>query len=338
MREIAAARRVLVPRQVDAARAGAAGAVLQSLAGRSMGTSWSVKFAAPRGFDAAPLRTAIEAVLRDIVMQMSPWENDSEVSRFNRGAPGSWHPLSADFVALLAYALQAAEDSGGACDPTCGALVELWGFGPSRRPADAVALPSTAAIEAARAGCGFDRIVLDVAAWRARQPGGMKLDFSAIAKGHAVDRVSRLLALHGLPDHLVEIGGELRGAGMRPDGQPWWVALEAPGDGVVQTLVALHGLSVATSGDYLRAFEAGGKRYSHTIDPRTGWPIDHGIASVSVLHPDCRVADAQSTALTVLGWDAGFAHAERQGLAARLVRRRGSGFEERVSTAYAAML
>lgn len=337
MTAAAVARRVLVPHAIAPSARAAPGARVHALSGRSMGTTWTVKFVAPPAFDAAPLRSSIETVLRDIVAQMSPWEPDSEVSRFNRGAPGSWHALSADFVAVLAFALQVAEDSGGACDPTAGALVELWGFGPSGR--ETLAIPGAPAVAAARACCGHRRLTLDVAHWRVRQPGGVQLDFSAIAKGHAVDRVARVLSLHGLADHLVEIGGELRGTGMRPDGQPWWVALESPGEGVPETLVALHGLSVATSGDTQRVFESGGRRFPHTVDPRTGWPIDHGLASVSVLHADCRVADAQSTAMTVLGLDEGLAYADAHGLAARFVRRRpDGGFDERVSAAFAAML
>jgi thiamine biosynthesis lipoprotein len=138
----------------------------------------------------------------------------------------------------------------------------------------------------------------------------------------------------------VEVGGELRGCGLKPDGQPWWVQLEepdpaSPGRG---TVLALHGLSVATSGDYRRWFEHGGRRYSHTIDPRNGLPIRHGLACVTVVHASCMSADAWSTALGVLGPEAGPALANRLGLAARFVVRREAHFEERTSAAFDRLL
>ncbi|MDF3834129.1 FAD:protein FMN transferase, partial [Cupriavidus basilensis] len=193
----------------------------------------------------------------------------------------------------------------------------------------------------ARALCGWQRIVLDEAAGRARQPGGVRLDFCAIAKGFGVDAVSRYLSGKGIASHLVEVGGELRGHGVKPDGLPWWVALESPpgtSPAMQDTLVALHGLSVATSGDYRRYFDSDGRRYAHTLDPRTGYPASHALASVTVLHPQCMLADAYSTALTVLGPEAGMVFARRHALAARFLIRHSNGFEERLSPAFEAML
>ena len=183
--------------------------------------------------------------------------------------------------------------------------------------------------------------IFDRAAARLLQPGGALLDFSSVAKGYAVDRLARCLEQHGVRHYLVEIGGELRGAGMKPDGQPWWVTLEGvPGadSPATATVTALHGLSIATSGDYLRYFEYGSGRASHTLDPRSGYPIANGVASCTVLHPSCMAADALSTTITVLGPDAGPVFAEERGLAARLLLRRPGGLEERTTTAYRAML
>jgi thiamine biosynthesis lipoprotein len=173
-----------------------------------------------------------------------------------------------------------------------------------------------------------------------RQPGGLALDLSAIAKGFAVDLVARRLVAAGIESHLVEIGGELRGSGVKPDGQPWWVRLEHPDPDSAggDTLLALHGLAVATSGDYRRWFEQDGTRYGHTIDPRDGRPIRHGLAAVTVIHPQCMLADAWSTALNVLGPDAGPALATRLGLAARFVVRHEGRFEERTSAAFDSLL
>lgn len=304
-----------------------------------MGTSWSVAALLPPDADAGAIGAGIQAVLGRVIAQMSNWEADSDLSRFNRAPSGSWHALPADAFAVLQAALQVARDSGGAYDPSAGPLVDLWGFGPA--PARR-APPSPDDVQAARARCGWARIEIDAAGRRAWQPGGVALDFCAIAKGFAVDAVARYLCEQGLEHHLTEIGGELRGHGVKPDGMPWWVALEAPpgagSDDAQQTLVALHGLSVATSGDYRRYFDSDGRRYAHTIDPRTGYPASHALASVTVIHPQCMLADALSTALTVLGPDAGMAHARRHGVAARFLVRTANGFLEHLSPVFAAML
>jgi thiamine biosynthesis lipoprotein len=147
--------------------------------------------------------------------------------------------------------------------------------------------------------------------------------------------VSDALTAAGIASHLVEIGGELRGEGVKPDGQPWWVALEAaPGRTGAGTLVALHGLSVATSGCYRRCFAVDGRRFAHTIDPATGRPLADPPLAVTVLHRSCMAADALATALTVLGPDAGLEHAEQHDVAALVVTARG----ERASPAFTAML
>ncbi|WP_432261388.1 FAD:protein FMN transferase [Cupriavidus sp. TMH.W2] len=332
--------RVLVPVALTAPpRPPAADTRLQRWAGATMGTTWSVAALLPPAADADAIAAGILAVLDGVVAQMSNWEADSDLSRFNRAAPGSWHTLPEDCFAVLQCAQQVARDSGGAYDPTAGPLVDLWGFGPA--PARS-APPSPDMVQAARSRCGWDRIEVDAAGRRAWQPGGLSLDLCAIAKGFAVDAVARYLCQQGLDHHLTEIGGELRGHGVKPDGMPWWVALEAPpgldSDAAGQTLVALHGLSVATSGDYRRYFDSDGRRYAHTIDPRTGYPASHALASVTVIHAQCMLADALSTALTVLGPEAGMAHARRHGIAARFLVRTPGGFDEHLSPAFAAML
>ncbi|WP_330999367.1 FAD:protein FMN transferase [Sphingomonas sp. IC-56] len=261
---------------------------------------------------------------------MSHWEPDSALSRFNRSEPGRWQPLPAGFAQVLAAGLSIAGASGGAFDPAMGLLADLWGFGPSGARA---AIPSDAEIAAVLESPGHRHIEQD--GRRARRLAPVALDFSGIAKGHAVDAVAERLRSLGCADFLVEIGGELRGEGIKPDGQPWWVELEpAPGVANAPIRVALHGLSVATSGDYRRSFRHAGRDYAHTIDPRTGRPLTNGVASVTVLHPSCMLADAWATALTVLG-PSGMALAERQGLAAHMAVR-GAG--EQLSPRLAAML
>lgn len=353
-------RRVLVPLTPQAGRPGVpptpaaamAGAGLLPdpaarllrLGGETMGTTWSVICAVPTTIDVRGVNHGIRAALDDIVAQMSNWIADSDISRYNAAPAGSWHVLPEACFTVLREALDVARDSGGAYDPSAGPLVDLWGFGPRGRPAE---LPETRDVEWARGLCGWARIELDVARRRVLQPGGVSLDLCAIAKGYAVDAVSRYLEEQDIHHHLVEIGGELRGRGVKPDGLPWWVELEtpppAPGVGPGATaiepiVVALHGLSVATSGDYRRYFDDDGRRYAHTLDPRTGYPASHALASVTVVHPDCMMADALSTALTVLGPQAGMHYAGQRQIAARFLVRTPEGFEETLTPAFAAML
>lgn len=289
-----------------------------------MGTSWSVRVVDPP----AALRAEIHGVLARIVAEMSHWEPGSNLSRFNRAEPGRWQPLPSGFAQVLAAGLAIADASGGAFDPAMGALADLWGFG----PAGPQPFPTDAAIAEALARSGRRHIEQD--GTRARRTAPAALDFSGVAKGYAVDMVAERLRGLGLADFLVEIGGELRGEGIKPDGQPWWVDCEAvPGMAAAPLRVALHGLSIATSGDYRRGFEFDGRRYSHTIDPRTGRPLENHVASISVLHASCMHADAWATALGVLG-PAGMALAEREGLAVRMLARGG----EHLSPVLRAML
>lgn len=315
-------------------------------AGETMGTTWSVSAVLDAGQDEAGIVDDIDegigAVLDGVIAQMSNWADDSDLSRFNRAGADNWVTLPGDCFTVLEAALRTARDSGGAYDPSAGPLVNLWGFGPAGARQ---AAPTPDDVTRVRGQCGWQRIEIDPPTRRARQPGGLSLDFCAIAKGFAVDAVSRFLSARALPHHLVEIGGELRGSGLKPDGMPWWVELEAPSadadpdvDPTKRTLVALLGLSVATSGDYRRFFEHDGRRYAHTIDPRTGYPAAHALASVTVIHRDCMLADAYSTALTVLGPQAGMAFAQRHALAACFLVRTPRGFEELTSPAFAAML
>lgn len=337
--------RVLIPTSLSAPPpTPAAGARVRQWAGQTMGTTWSVSAVQAGGEDASigdGIEAAIEAVLANVIAQMSNWSETSDLSRFNRAAADAWVTLPEDCFAVLQAALQVARDSGGAYDPSAGPLVDLWGFGPAGLAHARQTAPTPDDVARVRQPCGWQRIEVDVPNRRARQPGGLALDFCAIAKGFAVDAVSRHLDARGVTHHLVEIGGELRGQGLKPDGMPWWVELESPeanAHGAARTLVALLGLSIATSGDYRRYFEQDGRRFAHTIDPRTGYPAAHALASVTVIHRDCMLADALSTALTVLGPQAGMDFAQRHALAARFLVRTPRGFDELTSPAFAAML
>ena len=316
------------------------GLVQHTLAGLSMGTSWSARVLAGAGA-AATLRVALQRELDQVVAQMSHWESDSDLSRYNDAPAGSWHALPDGLNTVLQYALEVADDSAGAYNPCAGALVNLWGFGARKRYDHAgFQAPDADAVAALVARADRARVQIDVDGQRLLQPGGVQLDLSSVAKGYAVDRMAHCLDALGWHHYLVEAGGELRGAGVKPDGQPWWVELEGvPGSGqAVASRVALHGLAVATSGDYRRYFDYGSTRAAHTLDPRTGRPVANGVASVTVLHPHCMGADALSTALTVMGVERGLAYAEQRKLAARFLLRQDGSIVERRSSAYAAML
>lgn len=262
------------------------GAPVVELDGETMGTDWRVRLAAPSGFDRDALLTAIEARLEAILAEMSHWRADSVLGRFNRAPGGTWFTLPTDFTQVYQAAHTVFERSGGAYDPAIGELVGLWGFGPE----PARAPPDDATLTGARARSGMARLAYDPQTRRLRQPGGARLDFSGIAKGFAVDALGVVLREHDCHHALIEIGGELLGLGLRPDGDPWWVELETPVRDIQRLRIALHQLAVATSGDYVQG--------RHTIDPRTGGPVAHALA-VSVVHPSAMMADAWATALSV---------------------------------------
>ncbi|MFV0623999.1 FAD:protein FMN transferase [Sphingomonas sp. ac-8] len=304
-----------------------------TIGGETMGTVWSAKIV---GGDPQATRALAERLLAQVVAEMSHWAPDSALSRLNRAPIGSWQRLPPALLRVLAAAWEVAGASNGAFDPTTGALVDLWGFGPAG-PRSTV--PDTAAIDAAHAAAGLAAFELDPLLLRARRRRDARLDLSGIAKGYAVDALAEALAAAGHRDVLVEIGGEFVGRGLRPDGQPWWIDVEPLPDAALPPLrIAAHEIAVATSGDYRRQFVAGGTRYSHTLDPRTGRPIAHGTASVTVLGSSCMLADAHATVLTVLPPEQARAWAIEHAIAARLVERSGHRLEEWLSPALQAML
>jgi thiamine biosynthesis lipoprotein len=271
---------------------------------------------------------------------MSPWESASDLSRFNASAAGSWQALPAEFARVIGGALRIAGETGGAYDPTMGALVDLWGFGPTPPPSHP---PAQGIIDRARLASGWRQLEFDAAEPRLRRLSAARLDLNGIAKGFAVDLVAATLRALGFKHALVEIGGELAGSGVKPDGTPWWVTIDRPHQDLQSRrmpLVALHQLTIATSGSE-QSFAIDGQQFSHTINPRTGMPIDNGMVTATVLHASCMEADAYATALMVMGPEAGMAFAKQHELAALcLFRLDGEDSEviERISPALEAML
>lgn len=333
-------RQVVIPASLAGVPALAHSTDCLHLEGESMGTTWQVQVHAPAGA-ADGLREAVRTTLSQVVRQMSHWEPFSDVSRFNAAPAGSEISLPEPLFGLLVEAQRVASLTAGAFDATAGAMVRSWGFGPDlARLNPAFRFPADHLIEEACSRSGWRRLMLDSSARCALQPGGLELDLSAIGKGFAVDAVARCLHANGCNTHLVEIGGELRGSGLKPGAQPWWVTVEPP-DATAQideTVIALCDHAVATSGDYRRFHQIGDRRFSHTIDPRTGRPVDNDIASVTVISGECWHADALSTALMVMGAARGTAFANDHGIAARFVRRLEGGYRESFSRAWGEML
>lgn len=310
-----------------------------SIAGPTMGTTYSVTFhGVGDAIDVGLLRSDIEVLLERIEAKMSTWRSDSEISRFNRSGDTTWFPVSRETARVVSAAKAIGELSGGAFDITVGPLVDLWGFGPGgRRPAP----PSDREIATALERVADRRLFVraEPAALR-KERADMQVDLSGIAKGFAVDALSDLLEERGVRSHLVEIGGELRARGSRPGGGPWRVAIERPvaGESGHQSVVALGDAAIATSGDYRNYLEKDGRRYSHTIDPRDGWPITHGLASVSVIAGSAMGGDALATAIMVMGPEEGYAFALREGLAVQLIVRSGDAFRVLRTRGFEALL
>jgi len=306
------------------------------LVGEAMGIRWSAVLGAANRSraDVEKARAAIEAALARVELLMSTWNSDSEISRFNRHLSVEPFPMSPDTLAVLMIAQEVSERSEGAFDVTVRPLVALWGFGAGAR-APGVA-PTTTEIAAIREHSGFRLLELAAGTARKLHPR-LECDLSAIAKGWAIDRVAEALTELGWSDFLLDVGGELRSHGERPGGGAWRVAIERP-DAVpqrVQAGIELRDASVATSGDYRSFYVQDGERLSHLLDPRSGRPVRHGLASVSVVHPKAVYADAWATALAVLGPREGFARAQAEQLGAYFILREpDGGFEVRATPSF----
>jgi len=301
------------------------------LEGRALGTGWRAEIVlgeTPDPGRVSGLRAAIEAVLDRVDRGMSTWREDSEIARFNRDGDASV-ALSAETRRVVGAALDMARDSGGAFDPTVGPLVALWGFGAHA----ATRAPGQGELARARSRVGWQKLEWDESGRLVRRAPGVELDLSALAKGYAVDAVVAELGAARSSGLLVEIGGEVRTSGAKPGGLPWRVGIERPEAEALEEVVELRGVALATSGDYRQQRLVDGRRVTHVIDPRTGRPVDRGVASASVIAPTCMEADAVATALMVLGSDAGLAWVEeRPWLDAMLLVREGDGELRRVSS------
>lgn len=298
-----------------------------ALHGPTMGTRWSVTCDAAPDTDVQALQTALAAAVQLVDAQMSPWLPGSDLNRLNHAPVGAWVTLPAEILEVLVCALDVCRLSAGAFDPAAGALVDAWGFGAVRDAPDAEAIrTATSAAPVARIPT-YEALELDSGMLRARKHAPVHLDLCGIAKGYAVDRMADVLRQNGVPHALVALDGELRAVGGQADGQPWAVAVESPETGrrAVHSVVELQDLAVATSGDYRHYLQVGDARLAHTMDTRRGAPVRNEVASVTVLARQCMHADAWATALLVAGPGEGLALAQRMGLEALWMLRRGNG-------------
>lgn len=315
------------------------GSLFLEVGGEVMGTTWSAKVAGHYG-EAALVVQGLGDAVEDVDARMSTYKEDSEISRFGRAPADTPFEVSADTLNVVADALRIAGITRGAFDPTIMPLVDLWGFGPAPTPSSA---PSAEAITGALAQCGYGKITMRSGGGSSilqKTDAALRLDLSAIAKGHGVDAMAAVLEEAGASHYLVEIGGELRAKGVTNDGSPWLVGIEAPrfdrGPGrPLQAAVALQDLAIATSGDYRNYRMLDGKRYSHTLDPRSGYPVEHDLASVTILAPTCREADAWATACMVLGAEQAMAVIEGQeDLECFLLVREGEDYVGKTSSGF----
>ncbi len=302
-----------------------------------MGTVYTIKYLAPPAVPQdAEVRRESEAILARLTREFSTYDPDSELSKLNRAPAGQWLALSPEALLLMRYALELNRLSGGAFDMTVGPLLALWGFGP--RMASRERVPSAAEIAGTLKLVGAGQIELREAPPAVRKRNAqVALDLNALVPGYAADRLAEKLEQLGVNDYMVDLGGELRLKGRNERGEPWAIAVESPqpGSGPIATL-HLSARAVSSSGGYRNFFELNGKRYSHELDPRSGRPIEHELASVTVIAESALAADGLSTALLVLGPVEGFALAERENLAALFIMRAGEGWTRRSTRAFRA--
>lgn len=302
-----------------------------------MGTRFGVAIVTASTFDQTGLQEEIRATLEDIDQHFSTYRPDAELAGINRAESTEWLPVSPTLCKAVDDALLLSIATAGAFDITVGPLVNLWGFGPDPSRA---APPTDESIDEARSATGHERLHTDCSKPAIRkESSNLKIDLSGYAKGLAADEVANILDQQGMQNYLVEIGGDLRARGHNVRNEDWRIAIESPDQrgGTVEKIIHISDLSVATSGDYRNYFEHEGRRFSHTIDPRTGRPVTHELMSVTVLAPGAAFADAMATALMVLGLDAGSALAEQERIAAYFLYRDGSEVSEWMSTQFRAV-
>lgn len=284
------------------------------------------------------LASGIEEVLEEVDASMSTWRKDSELSRFNRlDDQSEWFEISRSLYEVLSEAARVSSLTDGAFDITIGPVVNLWGFGPDARPDQ---IPSDELLQQRLAATGYEKLELRESPPAVRATTPQYIDLSAIAKGYAVDEVASYLRNEGVDAYLVEVGGEVSVRGRKPNGELWRLAIEQPvsTERQVNAVLVLDSKAMATSGDYRNYYESEGRRFSHTIDPASGKPIEHTLASVTVVAENCMRADALATAFNVMGLDKAMELATRENIAAYFIARSDEGFNVHYTPAFSSYL
>ena len=304
----------------------------ESFGGPTMGSRYSIQYVR-RATVAGPVevRRQVEAILDEVDRQMSTYRGDSDIERFNRLPTNSCQTMPSPLLELVSVGEQLSQQSEGAYDLTVGPLMNLWGFGPQARGEQ---VPSAQALALARQRVGYGHLRIE--GDQLCKDAAVEVDFDSIAAGYTVDRIAAMLQAQGIDSFLVEVTGELKAVGRKLDGSAWKIALEEPRDDrqVLERVIELDGYGVSTSGDYRNYFEQDGQRYSHTFDARTGAPVRHQLASVTVIDRSTLMADGVSTLLLILGPERGLAYAEQHQVAAFFVLRSNTGFVTRTSQAF----
>lgn len=298
------------------------------ISGLTMGTSYSIQWNDTTDVVIQNLHQEIDSRLETINALMSTYLANSQLSKFNQSREPGWHTVDIELAKVIDLALLICQQSNGAFDISIGPLVNLWGFGASDTNFH---LPTENEINIALRSIGCEHLAatIDPPAINKKQVE-LYVDLSAIAKGYAVDELAKLLDQHNIQHYMVEIGGEVKAKGIAPHGNPWRIGIETPDEtrGKILDIVSLNNIAIATSGDYRNYFEHEGQRYSHTINPKTGYPVKHEVASVTILNESAAVADAWATALMVLGANDALKIANHQKLTGLLVTRHGNQFKQ----------
>ncbi len=296
--------------------------------GKTMGTFYRVSLASPPPAALVGLQEQISRLLDHDNHELSTYQQDSVLSRFNQYNGTAPQPISAGMADLISTALRIGAKTGGAMDITVGPLVNLWGFGPDKQP---VSMPTQAQIDLARQRVGLRhlRLTEDVdGQWLQKDLPDLYVDLSTLGEGYATDHLAALMERRGITRYLVSVGGAVISRGLSPQDKPWRVAIQKPTDQAVeaQAIVDLQGHGISTSGSYRNYYELQGKRLSHIIDPATGRPIDHKLVSATVIATTAMEADGWDTGLMVLGTEKAQALAQQQGLAVYLITKTERGF------------
>ncbi|MBF6038067.1 MULTISPECIES: FAD:protein FMN transferase [Pseudomonas] len=305
---------------------------LESFGGPTMGSTYSIKYLRHPGLPApTEVRVQVEKILAEVDQQMSTYRSDSDIERFNDLPANRCQKMPAPILKLVRVGERLSEQSEGSFDLTVEPLLNLWGFGPQAREEK---IPTAQALAEVRPRVGYQHLRIDND--QLCKDAAVEVDFNSIAAGYAVDTIAEKLDAMGIHNYLAEATGELKAAGKKLDGSPWRIALEEPRDDqqVAERIIAVDGYGVSTSGDYRNYFVQDGRRYSHTFDARTGTPILHTLASVTVIHPSALMADGLSTLLLILGPERGWDYAQAHDIGAFFVIRADTGFVTRTNQAF----